>query len=86
MPVSLHPSIAVHPGAWLKAEVVEPRGLSIAHLSERLGLGRREVADLLAGTIPISHEAASLWAAETGLKASTLLAMQARYDRAEGCR
>ena len=86
MPVSIHPSIAVHPGVWLNAEIVAPQGLSMAHLSERLGLGRREIADSLAGTVAISPEAANVWASETGLEASTLLAMQARYDRAEGRR
>ena len=29
MAITLHPSFAVHPGTWLRAEIVEPHGLSV---------------------------------------------------------
>jgi hypothetical protein len=36
MAIKLHPSLAVHPDEWLRAEVVGPAGLSAAELAERL--------------------------------------------------
>ncbi|MEO5494213.1 MAG: hypothetical protein ABIR08_09320 [Sphingomonas sp.] len=29
MAIKLHPGFAVHPGAWLRAEMIEPHGLSV---------------------------------------------------------
>jgi plasmid maintenance system antidote protein VapI len=36
MAIKLHPSFAVHPGAWLRAEVVVPHGLSVTDAAARL--------------------------------------------------
>ncbi|WP_281268993.1 hypothetical protein [Sphingomonas gilva] len=36
MAIKLHPSLAVNPGSWLRAEVVEPHGLSVIDAAARL--------------------------------------------------
>ena len=41
MPIKLHPSIAVHPGGWLRTEAVERHGLSV---SEAAGKSRVTLA------------------------------------------
>ena len=33
MAITLHSSFAVHPGAWLRAEIVEPHGLSVTTMA-----------------------------------------------------
>jgi hypothetical protein len=35
MPINLHPSFAVHPGPSLRAEIIEPRGFSVAVAAQR---------------------------------------------------
>jgi plasmid maintenance system antidote protein VapI len=40
MAIKLHPSLAVHSGAWLCAEVVEPHGLSVTGAATRLHVTR----------------------------------------------
>lgn len=35
MAVTMHPSLAVHPGDWLKSEIVDPHGVSIVPLRRR---------------------------------------------------
>ena len=39
MAIKLHPSIYVHPGPWLKAEIVEPYGMTV---TEVRGFGRQK--------------------------------------------
>ena len=40
MAIKLHPSFAVHPGAWLRSEVVEPHGLSVTEAAGKLRVTR----------------------------------------------
>ena len=37
MAIKLHDSFAVHPGEWLRTEIVEPAGLSVTALAEARG-------------------------------------------------
>ncbi|WP_188448832.1 hypothetical protein [Sphingomonas psychrolutea] len=49
MAIKLHSSFAVHPGAWLRAEIVTPRGLSVTDAAAKLHVTQREEGDLLGG-------------------------------------
>ena len=40
MTIKLHPSFAVHPGRWLRAELVEPYGLSVTEAAQKLRVTR----------------------------------------------
>lgn len=80
MAVTLHSSFAVHPGAWLKTEVVEPCGVSVTVLAERLGVTRQAMSGLLNGRVGLSAEMAIRFEKAFGLSADTLLRMQAAYD------
>ncbi len=40
MAITLHSSFAVHSGAWLRSEIVEPSGLSITTMAEKLHVTR----------------------------------------------
>lgn len=46
MAIKLHHSIAVHPGMWLRAAIVEPAGLSVTALAERLCVTRQTASNL----------------------------------------
>lgn len=47
MPIKLHGSFAVHPGAWLRSEIVEPHGLTVSDAAARLRVTRQEMSNRL---------------------------------------
>lgn len=82
MPIKLHPSIAVHPGEWLRAEIVEPAGLNVGQTADRLGVSRQTMSKLLNGHQGLTGEMAIRFEKAFGLKADTLMRMQAAHDLA----
>lgn len=82
MAITLHSSFAVHPGAWLRAEIVEPHGISVTDLAERLGVTRQAMSGLLNGRAGLSAEMAIRFEMAFGLSAETLVRMQAAHDLA----
>ncbi|MFC0632299.1 HigA family addiction module antitoxin [Brevundimonas balnearis] len=82
MSIKLHSSHAVHPGLWLAEEIVTPRGLTVTALAEALGVTRQALSQLLNGRAGLSAEMAIRFEKAFGLKAETLVRMQAAYDLA----
>ena len=80
MAVKLHSSFAIHPGPWLKDEVVEPSGLSVTDLAQRLDVTRQALSGLLNGRAGLSAEMAIRFEKAFGLSADTLLRMQTAHD------
>ena len=83
MAIKLHPSLAVHPGAWLRSEIVEPYGLSVTETAAKLRVTRQAMSALLNGNAGLSAEMAIRFEKAFGLKADTMLRMQAAYDLAQ---
>lgn len=83
MPIKLHLSIAVHPGAWLRAEIVEPHGLSATNAGAKLHVTRQAMSNLLGGRAGLSAEMALRFEKAFGLSADTLMRMQAAHDLAQ---
>lgn len=88
MAIKLHPSFAVHPGQWLRAEMIEPHGLSVTEAATKLRVTRQAMSNLLGGRAGLSAEMAIRFEQAFGLSADTLMRMQAAHDlarvRAEG--
>ena len=82
MAITLHPSFAVHPGEWLRAEMIEPHGLSVTMTAEKLHVTRQAMSSLLNGRAGLSAEMAIRFEKAFGLRADTLLRMQAAHDLA----
>ena len=82
MAVKLHSSFAVHPGEWLRAEIVDPAGLTVTDLARHLRVSRPNLSNLLNGRAGLSGEMAIRFEKAFGLKADTLLRMQAAYELA----
>ena len=82
MAIKLHPSFAVHPGGWLRAEIIEPHGLSVTVAAEKLGVTRQAMSNLLNGNAGLSADMAIRFEKAFGLSADTLLRMQASHDLA----
>ncbi len=83
MPIKLHDSFAVHPGVWLRTEIVEPAGLSVTALAERLRVTRQAASNLLNGKGGLSAEMAIRFEKAFGLKADTLMRLQASHELAQ---
>ena len=82
MAITLHSSLAVHPGEWLRAEMIEPHGLSVTTTAEKLRVTRQAMSSLLNGRAGLSAEMAIRFEKAFGLRADTLLRMQAAHDLA----
>ena len=83
MPIRLHRSIAVHPGEWLRREIVEPTGLNVTATAERLHVTRQAMSNLLNGHAGLSADMAIRFEKAFGLKADTLMRMQAAHELAQ---
>jgi addiction module HigA family antidote len=82
MAMRLHHSFAVHPGAWLRVEIVEPAGLGVTDLAARLHVTRQAASNLLNGSAGLSAEMAIGFEKAFGVKADTLMRMQAAHELA----
>ncbi len=80
MPISLHPSFAVHPGGWLCAELVEPHGLTVTEAAAKLHVTRQAMSNLLGGRAGLSAEMAVRFKKAFGVSADTLMRMQGAHD------
>ena len=58
MAVQLHRSFAVHPGPWLREEIVEPRGLNVTDLAAHMDVARQSMSKLLNGRQGLSADMA----------------------------
>jgi addiction module HigA family antidote len=83
MALKFHPSFAVHPGEWLREEIVGPSGLNVTELAHHLDVSRQSVSKLLNGRQGLSADMAIRFEKAFGLKAETLMRMQAAHELAE---
>ena len=82
MAITLHPSFAVHPGTWLRAEIVEAYGLSVTDAAAKLRVTRQAMSNLLNARSGLSAEMAIRFEKAFGVRAETMLRMQAAHDLA----
>ena len=83
MALNMHPSLAVHPGDWLKSEIVDPHGVSINRLAASFHVTRQTLSNLFNGHTALSAEMAIRFEMAFGVKADTLMRMQTAYDLAK---
>jgi antitoxin HigA-1 len=83
MAIQLHHSFAVHPGIWLRQEIVEPTGLNVTELADHLAVARQSMSKLLNGRQGLSADMAIRFEKAFGLSAETLMRMQASHELAE---
>lgn len=83
MAITLHSSFAVHPGIWLREEIVAPQGMTVTALAAHLGVSRQSISMLLNGRNGLTAEMAIRFEKAFGLKADTLCRMQTAYALAQ---
>jgi antitoxin HigA-1 len=69
-----------HPGVFIREEVLDELGLSVARAAEVLKVRRATLSDLLNGNAALSPEMALRIEKAFGVNIDTLLRMQAWYD------
>ena len=69
-----------HPGAFIRLEIVEELGLSVAAAARILGVRRATLSDLLHGKAALSPEMALRVEKAFGVSMDLLLRMQAWHD------
>ena len=69
-----------HPGAFIRAEILDELGLSVTRAAEILGVGRQALSDLVSGHAGLSPEVALRLEKAFDLSMDTMLRMQAWHD------
>ncbi|WP_375291009.1 HigA family addiction module antitoxin [Qipengyuania sp.] len=82
MAIKLHRSIHVHPGPWLRRNVLDPYRMSVTATANHLGVSRPPLNNLLNGKASLSPEMAVRFEKAFGISAATMLRMQSAYDLA----
>lgn len=82
MAIKIAPFFAVHPGIWLREEIVEPHGLSVTNLARHIGVSRQSASMLLNGRNGLTAEMAIRFEKAFGLSAETLCRMQTAHELA----
>jgi addiction module HigA family antidote len=70
----------VHPGTFLRDEVVEELGLPVSRAAEILSVRRATLSSLLNGNASLSPEMALRFEKAFGISMDMMLRMQALYD------
>jgi antitoxin HigA-1 len=83
MAVQLHSSISIHPGPWLKRNVVDHYSLTVTEVADRLKVSRPAMSNLLNGKAALSPDMAIRFEKGLGIPADTMLRMQVAHDLAE---
>ena len=73
----------VHPGDFIKTEIVEALGLSVTAAAKVLGVSRPALSNLLNQNADLSGEMALRIEKAFGVNMDTLMRMQAAYDIAK---
>lgn len=73
----------VHPGDFIRTEIIEAHGLSVTAASRVLGVSRPALSNLLNENADLSGEMALRLEKAFGVKMDTLMRMQAAYDIAQ---
>ncbi|WP_010185819.1 helix-turn-helix transcriptional regulator [Sphingomonas sp. PAMC 26605] len=58
MAIKLHSRFAIHPGAWLRVEVIDPHDLSVTDVAAKLRVTPRAMSNLLGARAGLSAEMA----------------------------
>lgn len=73
----------VHPGSFIKGEIVEPLGLTVTAAANALGVTRAALSALLNERAHLSPEMALRMEKAFGISMDTLMRMQNSFDIAE---
>ena len=83
MAVGIHDSFAIHPGPWLREEVIKPYRMTVADAADHLKVTRSALCRVLNGNARLTPLLAIRFEKAFGISAATLLRMQLSHDLAK---
>lgn len=83
MSVNIRMKNPVHPGSFVRTEIIEALGLTVTSAAGRLGVTRPALSALLNGRASMSPEMAIRLEKAFGVSMETLMRMQNSHDIAE---
>jgi antitoxin HigA-1 len=83
MAIKLDQSFAIHPGAWLRTDIIEAHGLSVTDAAHHLGVTRQALTNLLRGKAGLSVEMAIRFEKVFTTRAEVLLRIQMTHELAQ---
>ena len=83
MAIRIAPAFALDPGDWLRAEIVEPHGLSVTDAARHLGVTRQAMSNLPNARAGLSADMAIRFEKAFAVRADTLLRMRTSYELAQ---
>jgi antitoxin HigA-1 len=82
MAIKISPFFSVHPGIWLREEMVDPSHMSVTDVAKHFSVSRQAMSMLLNGRAGLTAEMAIRFEKAFGLQADTLCRMQSAHDLA----
>ena len=82
MAIKISPFFSVHPGIWLREELVDPSKMSVTDLAKHFNVSRQAMSTLLNGRAGLTAETAIRFEKAFGMQADTLCRMQSAHDLA----
>ena len=73
-------NMKTHPGRILLEDYLAPRGVSVWHLAQDIGVPARRIYEIVQGQRPITADIAHRLAHELGMSERYWLNLQARFD------
>ena len=83
MALTMHSSLFVHPGPWLKRTYLDHFGLTVTEVAQHFGVSRQNMSVLFNGHASLTAVMALRFEKAFGISADTLLKMQAGHDLAQ---
>lgn len=83
MAITVAPTFAIHPGEWLRDEIVAAHGLSVTDVARHLGVTRQAMSALFNSRAGLSADMAIRFEKAFGVKADTQLRMQTAHELAQ---
>jgi len=80
MALVMHPSLAVHPGDWVRSEIIAAHEVPIGEAARLLRVSRQALSSLLNGRSDLSPVMAIRLEKVFGVRADTLIRMQAEWN------
>ena len=82
MAIRIASAFALHPGDWLRTEIVAAHGLTVTAAARHLDVTRQAMSNLLNARAGLSADMAIRFEKAFGVRADTLLRMQTSYELA----
>jgi antitoxin HigA-1 len=83
MAIKMHNSFAIHPGSWLRTEIIDAHEMSVTEAAQRLGISRQALTNLLTCKTGLSAEMAIRFEKVFSTPADALLRIQLKYELAK---